>query len=230
METGYKAFRAEPEAAPTHRGWLRDRAGDHRRDLPAPAADLRDPDLLLRPYVRGGQEHHLARRLPCGLRVGAYADSTIALSVDGSRATASARVGGRAGQVLKSPVARRTPPWLRREAPAVLILMVVAAVNVAILVLGHRTYFAAPDNTDQFWAWYQKADAVLHSGVFPLWDANTLAGHSFVGESSDGSAGPIEHLVASAPRRAVWDWGTAAGHARRPAPAVGVGRLLRSRA
>lgn len=83
---------------------------------------------------------------------------------------------------------------MRREAPAVLILMVVAAVNVAILVLGHRTYFAAPDNTDQFWAWYQKADAVLHSGVFPLWDANTLAGHSFVGESQTGVFYPLNIL------------------------------------
>jgi hypothetical protein len=96
--------------------------------------------------------------------------------------------------VLKSPVARKTPPWLRREAPAVLILMVVAAVNVAILVLGHRTYFAAPDNTDQFWAWYQKADAVLHSGSLPLWDANTEAGHSFVGESQTGVFYPLNIL------------------------------------
>jgi len=73
-------------------------------------------------------------------------------------------------------------------------LIVVAAVNVAILVLGHRTYFAAPDNTDQFWAWYQKADAVLHSGAPPLWDANTLAGHSFVGESQTGVFYPLNIL------------------------------------
>jgi hypothetical protein len=72
--------------------------------------------------------------------------------------------------------------------------MAVALVNVAILVLGHRTYFAAPDNTDQFWAWYQKADAVLHSGALPLWDANTLAGHSFVGESQTGVFYPLNIL------------------------------------
>jgi hypothetical protein len=116
------------------------------------------------------------------------------LSVDGSLATTSAQVGSRAGEVFKSQVARRTPPWLREEAPAVLILMAVAAVNVAILVFGHRTYFAAPDNTDQFWAWYQKADAVLHSGALPLWDANTLAGHSFAGESQTGVFYPLNIL------------------------------------
>jgi len=72
--------------------------------------------------------------------------------------------------------------------------MVIAAVNVAILILGHRTYFAEPDNTDQFWAWYQKADAVLHSGALPLWDVNTLAGHSFVGESQTGVFYPLNIL------------------------------------
>jgi hypothetical protein len=114
--------------------------------------------------------------------------------MEGSQATASARVGSRADQVLTSWVARGAPPWLSREVPAILILMVVAAVNVAILVLGHRTYFAEPDNTDQFWAWYQKADAVLHSGALPLWDANTLAGHSFVGESQTGVFYPLNIL------------------------------------
>jgi hypothetical protein len=83
---------------------------------------------------------------------------------------------------------------LLEEAPAVLILVAAAAINVAILVLGHRTYFAAPDNTDQFWAWYQKADAVLHSGALPLWDANTLAGHSFAGESQTGVFYPLNIL------------------------------------
>jgi hypothetical protein len=95
--------------------------------------------------------------------------------------------------MLESEVTRRTPHWLR-EVPAMATLMVVASVNVAILVLGHRTYFAAPDNSTQFWAWYQKADAVLHSGALPLWDANTLAGHSFVGEIQTGVFYPISIL------------------------------------
>ncbi len=72
-----------------------------------------------------------------------------------------------------------------------LIVVAAALANVVILLLGHRTYFAGPDNTDQFWAWYQKADAVLHSGALPLWDSNTLGGHSFVGESQTGVFYPV---------------------------------------
>lgn len=55
-----------------------------------------------------------------------------------------------------------------------------------MLLLKHKTYFAEPDNTTQFWAWYQKESSVLHSGAFPLWVQNTLAGHSFVGETRAG--------------------------------------------
>jgi hypothetical protein len=75
--------------------------------------------------------------------------------------------------------------------PAVLVLAMVAAVQVAYLGLDHRTYFTFPDNTLQFWAWYQKASAVWHSGAVPLWDANTLAGHSFVGEIPTGVFYPL---------------------------------------
>jgi hypothetical protein len=73
----------------------------------------------------------------------------------------------------------------------VLALATLAAVQVAILALGHRTYFTFPDNTAQFWAWYQKASSVWHSGGVPLWDGNTLAGHSFVGESQTGIFYPL---------------------------------------
>jgi hypothetical protein len=64
-------------------------------------------------------------------------------------------------------------------------------VHVAILLIGHYTYFGEPDNTTQFWAWYQKEAAVLHSGALTLWDANTLAGHSFVGETQTGVFYPV---------------------------------------
>ncbi len=77
------------------------------------------------------------------------------------------------------------------ELPAVLVLTMVAAAQVGYLALDHRTYFTFPDNTLQFWAWYQKASAVWHSGAVPLWDANTLAGHSFVGESQTGVFYPL---------------------------------------
>ena len=80
---------------------------------------------------------------------------------------------------------------MRREAPALLALVAVAAVHVAILLLDHRTYFAQPDNSGQFWPWYQKASTALHSGGLALWDANAEAGHSFVGEVQTGVFYPL---------------------------------------
>jgi hypothetical protein len=91
-----------------------------------------------------------------------------------------------------SAPASASDSWaLRAELPALAALLAVAAVNGALLLLGHRTYFAQPDDTGQFWAWYQKAASVIHSGALPLWDANTLAGHSFVGEAQTGVFYPL---------------------------------------
>jgi hypothetical protein len=83
-----------------------------------------------------------------------------------------------AGDPIELGAERTGLGWPRYELPA-------------ILLLGHKTYFAAQDNSAQFWAWYQKASAVLHSGALPLWDANTLAGHSFVGEAQTGVFYPL---------------------------------------
>jgi hypothetical protein len=93
-----------------------------------------------------------------------------------------------------SMVADRMLRLLREEAAAVLVLAAIAAVHMAILLLDHRTYFAELDNSGQFWPWYQKAAAVLHSGALPLWDANTQAGHSFVGEIQTGVFYPLNVL------------------------------------
>jgi hypothetical protein len=90
--------------------------------------------------------------------------------------------------------ATQTRAWWRGELWAFFVLAAVAVINIAILVIGHRTYFAEPDNVDQFWAWYQKADATLHTGALPLWDMNTLAGHSFVGEVQTGVFYPLNLL------------------------------------
>jgi hypothetical protein len=87
--------------------------------------------------------------------------------------------------------AERTHGRYRAELPALLTLLAVTLIQVVIILLDHRTYFAYPDNSFQFWAWYQKAAAVWHSGALPLWDANTFAGHSFVGESQTGVFYPI---------------------------------------
>ena len=66
MEVGYKAFRGDLiRSHPPRLERLPLRARGHREDPQAPRHPaLRDPDLLLRPVVRRGQEDHLARRLP----------------------------------------------------------------------------------------------------------------------------------------------------------------------
>lgn len=70
-------------------------------------------------------------------------------------------------------------------------LLAVSLVYFGWLQLADRTFFAFPDNSEQFWPWYQKAASVLHRGELPLWDANTLAGHSFVGETQTGVFYPL---------------------------------------
>lgn len=60
-----------------------------------------------------------------------------------------------------------------------------------ILLLGHRTFFAGPDNTTQFWAWYQKESVALHSGTFAVWDGNALGGRPFAGETQTGLLYPL---------------------------------------
>jgi hypothetical protein len=75
-----------------------------------------------------------------------------------------------------------------------MVLAAVVLVHVALMALDHRTYFFLLDNSGQFFAWYQKAAAVLHSGQLPLWDANAAAGHSFVGETQTGVFYPLNLL------------------------------------
>ena len=86
---------------------------------------------------------------------------------------------------------RRASPGWRLEALAVVALVGVAMVHVAMLLAGHWTYFTQPDNSGQFWPWYQKEATALHSGAFALWDANSEAGHSFVGEIQTGVFYPL---------------------------------------
>jgi hypothetical protein len=81
--------------------------------------------------------------------------------------------------------------WWLAELSAVGVLAGIAVAHAAMLLIGHYTYFADPDNTMQFFAWYQKAAAVLHSGALPLWDQNAFAGRSFVGEAQTGVFYPI---------------------------------------
>ena len=87
------------------------------------------------------------------------------------------------------PVALRA--GLAHEGPALLALLAVATAHLLILLLDHKTYFAQPDNSGQFWPWFQKESTALHSGALALWDGNAEAGHSFVGEIQTGVFYPL---------------------------------------
>lgn len=74
------------------------------------------------------------------------------------------------------------------------LLGAAALVQFFALVADHRTYFAAPDNTEQFFAWYQKLANAVHHGSLPVWDQNALSGHSFAGETQTGIFYPLNLL------------------------------------
>jgi len=88
--------------------------------------------------------------------------------------------------------------------PAAFLAIVTVAVFFTTLIIKERTFYAFPDNIDQFFAWYQKLAHAVHTGTLPLWDANVSAGHSFVGELQAGVFYPINLLW-------VWLFGTAQG-------------------
>jgi hypothetical protein len=56
----------------------------------------------------------------------------------------------------------------------------------AVLISGERTFFAYPDDVQQFYPWLEKLAAAIHRGYLPLWDANSEAGYSFAGEIQTG--------------------------------------------
>ncbi len=78
--------------------------------------------------------------------------------------------------------------------PMITLAIVALAVFFTTIVFSRRTFYVFPDNIDQFFAWYQKLAVSLHHGFLPLWDANTSAGHSFVGELQQGVFYPINLL------------------------------------
>ena len=82
-------------------------------------------------------------------------------------------------------------PVVARGLIPVFGLVAVSLIQAVILLAGHRTYFSYPDNSLQFWPWYQKFAASLSGGSLPLWDLNTSAGHSFVGETQTGVFYPL---------------------------------------
>lgn len=84
--------------------------------------------------------------------------------------------------------------WLQRTWPVLILLAFCATLYIVAIHLQHATFFINMDNVDQFYSWYQKLASSIHKGYLPLWDANTLSGHSFVGEFQQGVFYPLNIL------------------------------------
>lgn len=72
-----------------------------------------------------------------------------------------------------------------RIAPTLALLGLVSIVLVmtALPALrGQASYFLFPDAQEQTYAWWQKLAIGWQAGYLPLWDANTVGGHSLAGE------------------------------------------------
>ena len=88
--------------------------------------------------------------------------------------------------------------------PSLFLAAITFAVFFTTLVIKDRTFYAFPDNIDQFFAWYQKLAHAVHHGTLPIWDANVSSGHSFVGELQEGVFYPVNLVW-------VWLFGSARG-------------------
>src|SRR5260221_7779350 len=86
----------------------------------------------------------------------------------------------------------RSPLWraLAFIGPVTLPLLVLAPA----LRDGTRTFFSSPDARDQSFAWYQKMARAVDLGYLPLWDTDTLSGHSFAGDFLTGVLYPVNVL------------------------------------
>jgi hypothetical protein len=74
------------------------------------------------------------------------------------------------------------------------IVLLIFAITFAILtplILMRRTFIVNPDNTDQFFAWYQKLAIDVHHGFIPLWNTDTFSGQSFAGDFQAAVMYPI---------------------------------------
>ena len=91
----------------------------------------------------------------------------------------------------RSTVLLKKHPLLKKALPALILGLIAIGAFATTLFIKDRSFFMFPDNVDQFYAWYQTLASSLHHGILPLWDPNTFAGHSFVGEFQTGVFYPI---------------------------------------
>ncbi len=76
----------------------------------------------------------------------------------------------------------------------------IAAVAIPVVVMGmpiwngDGSFVFFRESVDQTWGWMQKLAQGWQAGYLPLWNANTQAGHSFVGEIQPGVFYPLHWL------------------------------------
>ena len=76
----------------------------------------------------------------------------------------------------------------------------IAAVAIPIVLMGvpiwsgDGSFIYFRESVDQTWGWMQKLAQAWQAGYLPLWNANTQAGHSFVGEIQPGVFYPLHWL------------------------------------
>ena len=115
---------------------------------------------------------------------------------------ASGSEDARLAKTDEDPGTDSRAPWERILCVAVLIL--VPLFGFCTVLSGSESFFISSDNVNQAYPWYQKLAIAIHAGYLPIWDANVLAGHSFVGEFQTAIFYPLNILW-------VWLFGTSDG-------------------
>jgi hypothetical protein len=75
-----------------------------------------------------------------------------------------------------------------------LLLLVFWLAATPVLIHGEASYFLFPDAQEQTYAWWQKLASGWQAGYLPLWDANTVGGHSLAGEMQAAVFYPLTWL------------------------------------
>ncbi len=85
---------------------------------------------------------------------------------------------------------------LRSEAKNIAILAGLTAIFFwKILFTGEYSLLTSPDNSRQWYGWYQFSSYWLKRGVLPLWNPYMLGGYPFTGEAQPGLFYPLNLLL-----------------------------------
>jgi hypothetical protein len=92
------------------------------------------------------------------------------------------------------------PAWMRRAAPILLFLFVVA-IYWKLVLTDQYTMHDAQDHAWQILPWYQFQATEWHAGRFPLWDPHEWGGQPVLGAMLTGAAYPFNWLLSLMPLR-----------------------------